>query len=237
MDFPYVKILKQAYGIVRDHKFLWIHGLFLFWGRAAIIISVKALLDKQEAGLVKGFVLARRFNKRAISVSIIINTALMVIAAGLAAPILYLYAENLLDRAVILGTLGLCIFIPFAAVLTMLNIMSAHFICLYDRRISESFLAGWDLIVRKWLTLLFFSVLLWLAISIAFAALIFVVFLIVLVFSAIPAWIFGALILAPSLAIIFAFHQSAWTLAFMELVKPVKFEEAAQAAPVAETVA
>src|SRR3989344_1614459 len=30
--FSYIKILKQAFGIVKTHKFLWIFGLFLVWG-------------------------------------------------------------------------------------------------------------------------------------------------------------------------------------------------------------
>jgi hypothetical protein len=31
---PFGKILKQAYWITKTHKFLWIFGLFLFWGSA-----------------------------------------------------------------------------------------------------------------------------------------------------------------------------------------------------------
>ncbi len=31
MDFPYLRILKQAFGLLRTHRFLWIFGLFLFW--------------------------------------------------------------------------------------------------------------------------------------------------------------------------------------------------------------
>lgn len=224
MGFPHSKILKQAYEAVRENKFLWVHGLFLVWGRAAIIVSVKALLEKKEAGVARGFSLARRFNRRVMASSVILSGVLLVVFGTLAAPTFYLFTVNLPDRAVILGAFGLCIFIPFAAVLTILNIFSANFVCLYDKGFKVSLLAGWDLLVRKSLTLLVFSVWLWVAVLLAFAGLLFVVFLIVLVFSGSLAWTFGVLISVPSLAIIRAFHQTAWTLAFLELVKPVKFE-------------
>src|SRR6185436_12047645 len=36
---PYSRILKQAYDILRAHKFLWALGLFLFWDMAANVAS------------------------------------------------------------------------------------------------------------------------------------------------------------------------------------------------------
>lgn len=236
MGFPNSKILKQAYVVVRDNKFLWIHSLFLFWGRAAMIISVKAILDRQEAGLSRGFLLARRFSRQVMVLSVILGGILIIIFGTLAMPTFYLFTANLPDRAVILSTFGLCIFIPFAAVLAILNVLSAHFLCFYGKSPQASFLASWDLLTKKSLTLLIFSVLLWLGLFIAFVALVFVVFLIVLVFSGVWEWAFGVLILVPALAIIRAFHQTAWTLAFMELVKPVKFEETENLAPLPEVV-
>ena len=144
------------------------------------------------------------------------------------------HAAGFFDRAVILTVLAACIFIPVAAVLMILDVISVYFICLYDRGLRESLFASWDLIVKKWPTLLVFAALLWLTLSFAFAALVFVVFLIVLVFSGSLVWIFSALILVPSLAILSAFHQTAWLLAFLELIKPVKFEETEEIASVPE---
>lgn len=264
MDFPYSKILKQAYEITSKHKFLWILGLFLIWSnigflpvskaelmpdvslglmavallflilnyraKIALIVSVKGLLDKQEVGLGKGLKVSKPFYLRALGAALGLSMITTIIFLILASPVFYLYHLQYEARAATLSVLALLIFAPLAVIMIYLNILSANFIALFDLKIMESIKASYNLIAKKWTQLIIFSILLWFRILIAFFATVFMVFLTMLVASyfASPI-IFGigvfvsALIFFSCSAVILAFHQTSWTVAFLELVKPVKF--------------
>jgi hypothetical protein len=51
---PYNQILKQAYAILRTHKFLWALGLFLFWDMAANVVSYQMNLSSNPMPEIRG---------------------------------------------------------------------------------------------------------------------------------------------------------------------------------------
>ena len=117
-----------------------------------------------------------------------------------------------------LATMALVIFIPVFIMAWLINILSGLFASLYALKAKESLKLGFNLFVKKLLPLFFFASTLWLIVLIALFIGFFVVSLV-----PVPFRFFGFLAIATP---IMTFYQTAWVLAFEELVKPVKTDEA-----------
>lgn len=224
--------------------------LVYFQSKAGLILSVKALIERQDTGFRKALNQARPVYHKILLLSFVIGAVTFVLLFILAAPVAYLWLSGYFSRAMMLAAFALAIFIPASISLFFLNTLSAIFITLQKLSLQTSLKASLSLISKKWSTLLVFSVVLWvLALTAFFATLVMVSLILVpFVWLAELAYLqgniyFGLYVAGLSLAtfaffvplsIIASFYQTAWVLAYEELVKPIKTDESEQSAVVPE---
>jgi hypothetical protein len=310
--FPYTRILRQALGLVRIHRFLWALSLFLVWSnlsyflvftpsngsrggqavsgginfsewtaaayarqiwvsviglvllgllvwlyvrsKAALIIAIKALLDKQETGYKKAFRASSMFSGRILGIWLITSLITLGILLVLTVPVANLISMHFTERAMLLSLIGIIIFIPLSIVIGFVYTFASLFVVLNDMTIKEAIQASVDLVSRYWLIVVTAAGGIILATVFGFLLSIFAVFVVsipVVFLAAItyymggpnlaePATIvalcigFVALVIAHTIVV--SFQQTAWTLVFLELVKPKKIEESEQPAVVPEVV-
>lgn len=296
MKLEYRKIFKQAWQITKLHKFLWLFGLFLFWGNAvsftysmdngkdntpnaiysqpwviwlqthpqtafwvllgvvllfvilvylyfrckiALLIAVKALIDKQSTSIAKAMSASQSFFGRVVGVAVVTNLIILILGVIISAPVIYLNSVGLDWRAKVLLILGLCILIPAAVVTSLINVLAPMFVVFYDQKIGESIRASFNLISKYWVTMLVFSIFTVVLVAMLFALIAIVVapFVLLGIFAyhkmdptmgliltttTISLGLIVFLILQSAAAV---FQQAAWILAFFELIKPEKLPE------------
>lgn len=288
---PFSKIFKQAYAILRTHKFLWVLGLLLVWGnllnlvsylfddknqsaqnarllehlknhttgdvigliaiflvmlillvlyfrsKAAIIIVVKSMLEKQPTGLGKSFKSSKLFYIRIFGLWFVTIFLLILVAALLGGPVAYLASIHYSSRALTLGVFALIIFLPISFVVNSINNLGPMFIVEHDMKIGEAISISFDMTRKHWPTVLAFSIALWFLTLIASIILVSTIGLGVAILSPIfyNMGTFGVLniVLAIAVTLVFililgmfaCYQQIAWVLLFDELVRPVKLEE------------
>ncbi|MBX4186738.1 MAG: hypothetical protein KW802_00540 [Candidatus Doudnabacteria bacterium] len=258
----YSKILKQAYEITRDNKFLWIFGLFLSlitvglyvigWLqensknggylfllftlsvivspilviriKTAIIIAVKAVVDKQETNAAKAFMTARFFYWRAIGVYLLVQMSILILLSVGVGPVMYLNHQGQNNSAIVLGVLAAVFLLPVVVTAVVVNILAPMFIVVYDQKVNEAINKTYPLI-SKHLGSIF-----------AFAVLNFLVSSITLFFSQFVLKLGSGmpLLIHVLIGIVYVgietfaviFMQTAWVLLFLDLIRPQKLEEA-----------
>lgn len=307
---PYKKLLKQAWQIVKTNRFLWLFGLFLFWGnifnfifsqsndanqpvspnvqdltdwfnnhigialllffvmilflvimfvlnyraKAGLILSVKAIVNKQPTGFKKELIAGKKYFWRLVGISLLLILAMFLLGLVLGGPVILLLNAQLYFRAAILGLFALIILLPLTILLSLMQTTAPLFTVLHDFGIRDSLNASFDLISQAWPVLLFYGFLLFCISIIGFVGSIFslsilsVPFVILSYFvyykvgltlavlSASVGLIIGIIFFLIVQAILALYVQTAWVLAFLEIVKPIiiKNPDAVVAEPVSE---
>lgn len=230
MDFPYNKILRQAYSITKQNKFLWGFGLFLvffpviwffaFWFKAGLITSIREVVNKRETNLAKSLSLGSNFFGRIGFLGLLLAVFLGAVNWLLLKPQPSQGAN--LFAILVYAIIGLTVI----AVVEL----AAVFVVFHDLKTKDSLNSALDLVSKHWLTLIVLSLIL-LAVSSVFPSVAAVVFF----------RFYGNINMA--LAAVFfllcsagplVFSQVCWVLGFQELVKPVKLEEDEQPIAVPE---
>ncbi len=283
MKFPYGAIFRQAFGILKTNRFLWILGLLLVWGylpqliflnrlsmewtqedsllmwglgllvlmiivviyfraRAALILAIKGILDKQPADLEKSWKIGRNFYGRMIQVTIILQTPVLALSVLMALPVSFLWMHQMISQAWVLSIVGTAILIPLWLVAMMANATSDIFIGVNNMVLDGALRASLDFIIRRWRTLLVFSLMLFglsilaLLLTVVPAGLISLIFVFLgrlayhngsaglldlRIISVLTSFLTFFLVYA----LMVVFHQVAWILAVNELTKLPKVEE------------
>lgn len=221
--------------------------------KAGILISVKAILDKQEISLRKGFKAAKLFWPRILGAWVLIVVFWVIISVILFAPIYYLLEKNLENRAGILAVLALVIYLPLMIGSRLVNFLSPLFIVVFDQTIKESLQKSANLSVEHWRILVWFWFVLSLITGLVSMVLtmVFVAVVGLVVFSAtfvyhkmsheigITMGIAGGTVsllgILASFSALITFQETSWLLFFLNLVRPEKIE-AEETVPVPEVV-
>ncbi len=242
----YRKILKQASDIVGANKLLYVLGLFLIlpptllsvWQVAnpfvnliivlwsvyittALLVMIKSILDKHELSLKKSVVLSSFFASRILSIWLLVEIGILVLAVVLGGPVLYVYGQGLKTGFVVLLVLALLIFIPVIVITSMVNILGPLFVINFNMKVREAIRHGYELLSHFWPSLIgLFFLQIFFEIPALFLPRFMVEWRSGLVVSIISAVVF---LIYESWLIVFS--QTVWLLAFNDLVKPQKFED------------
>lgn len=228
-------------------------ALLMLRAEAAIIVSVRRIIDKKETGFVNGFKNAKMFYWRIFGVLILVFLFMLAALLILGIPIYYLAISGLGNRAAILGIFALLIFIPVSIYFRFITSLAPNYVVLHDLKIKESIRASADLIKVHWVKILVFTVVLGIVtffavmIGLSLAALVWysVVQIVPLIydlegsgsnFAEIMGFTIGGLVIFALQAGIAAFGQVAWVLFFQELVSPEKIEETPEIGVVPEVI-
>ncbi|MBI2607239.1 MAG: hypothetical protein HYW51_00180 [Candidatus Doudnabacteria bacterium] len=211
--------------------------------QAGIIVSVRRILDRKEAGFINGFKNGRMFYLRIFGALALVFLLIIAALAVLGLPIFYLAVNGLASRASILGILALIIFVPVSIYLKLVSLLIPNFIVLHDLKIGESIKASADLVKTHWLKILVFSIFVGLVAFIGVVIGVFIAFVLGLaVVKFLPlnydliGFVVGGIVIWFVSAVLAAFQQTAWVLFFLELVKAQKLSEESETAPVPEIV-
>ncbi|MEJ0021732.1 MAG: hypothetical protein WDN47_04115 [Candidatus Doudnabacteria bacterium] len=227
--------------------------LLLFKARAGNIIAVKAIIDRQETSFVKSFNYGGLFHLRLLGVFLLMQIALFLALVVIGGPIFYLFSLKFFIRALILSAIGLIIFIPISVIAALISFLAPMFVVLHDFKIGEAIQRSFELVSQFWFTLLVFSFMLF-----CLAVLAFLASLIAAAITALPFVLLaylayhkvgfgagvaltivsvtaGSIVFLIIQALVATFAQTAWVLAFLELIKPQKLEEE-ESLPVPEIV-
>ncbi len=200
--------------------------ILFFLCKAGLIIAVKALLDKQETSIRKSFFVARLFYGRILTLSLLglVLIALLILIIG--GPILASSKGAHLVQTLILGSLGAIILIPILFVINFIMVMSPMFIVFYDSKVQEAIRQSMGLVLARWRWLLGFGLIL-LFIEVVVASLGFLLYFLYHNGS-IGSWIIvslGSILFLGLVSGVQVFQQTAWVLAFQDLIKPEKLAE------------
>jgi hypothetical protein len=214
--------------------------LYLYFrSRVAILIAIKALLDKQETSFHKSFKAGKLFLGRTFGVVFVANLIMVVLTAIISGPIMYLYHLGLDGRANVLYIFGMCILVPVSFVIFLVNALGPIFVVFYDQKIGEAIRSSIQLVTKHWVNLLVFTIY---ASVIVLSALIVVGLLLApfvllgffayhkmdetwnLIWMSISIGI-GFIIFLSINAVVAVFQQTSWVLVFLELIKPEKMSE------------
>ncbi|OGE80534.1 MAG: hypothetical protein A2660_00950 [Candidatus Doudnabacteria bacterium RIFCSPHIGHO2_01_FULL_45_18] len=195
-----------------------------FRAKAGLIIAVKAIIEKQDTSLKTSFAFSKLFYQRILAIAILVQLGLLILATLISAPIFFLYDHGYLIRALLLGIFGLGIFIPTMLLGVFINLLSPMFVVLFDLTISEAFRRSFELIMKHWPTLIAFGFLLFIVEFIAFSPLVFLGFL-AYHSGGLIYIIFGSIVFLLMQPLVAVFSQTAWVLAFTDLIKPQKLAD------------
>ncbi len=228
----------------------WILGLgfliFIFYiyfrARAALILSIKSIMEKQPLDLGKSWKSGRTMYVGLIKLAIILQTPVLALSALMALPVAWLWIQGFYTQAWVFGIAAAVILIPLWLLAMITNVLAGVFIGMNKMTIEGALRVSFDLVTRRWRVLLVFSLallgltLITLLISVVPAGLLSLIFVILgrLAYhngSAGPVdlriiTIFASFIVFFLVyALISVFHQAVWILAAGELNKTAKIED------------
>ncbi len=228
--------------------------IYYFRSKGALVVAVDELRTKKEIDKKLVYGLSEPHTVKLMKVGAGLSAVMLLIAAMLISPVVYLSSNGYTDRATYLGLIAALIYLPIFCLLYYASIFTPMFIVLQGMTINGGLKASLDLIRRFWPTLLAFSVGLLLI-----EVILLVLTLILMGVSALPfvlllnvfydtegrmlattlqvmAIIVGFMVFFASAALLTAFQRVAWTVAFFEIIKPVKVEETAEIETLPEVI-
>lgn len=221
---------------------LWL--VIYFRAKAGIILSVKLITEKQPVSFFLTFKLARNFLVRLLSVSLFLQVLLASLSFVILTPIFYLFSTGATGRGLILAGIGALVFIPSAFLVSFANIVTPLFLVIFEMPVFHGLKAAVSVITSAGRKLLWFALIL--AVIGVLATILAIMASSPFVILAILSYhrggqiagslLCGIVALAVFLsfqAVISAFQQTAWTLFFMELVRPEKIED--ETVPIPDT--
>lgn len=201
-----------------------------FRAKAGLIVAVKATLDKQETNFWRAFRLGGIFFNRILIISILIELGLILLGLVLSGPIVYMFNQHFTSRAIVLLILALLIFIPVAVLAILVNVLAPMFAVIFDLKIRQATASAFELVLKNKTQLSILGLLLLLA---EFLPLFLASIVLGLQHGLSMGLLSSGVFLVVASAIT-VFAQTAWVLAFLELIKPQKLEEE-DTLPVPET--
>lgn len=224
--------------------------MMYFLSKAAIIQSVKNLTERKNVDYPKAIKGGRDHLWRLAGTSAAIWAGVLVAAAILFIPVIYLATSQSATRAAYLGFLAIVIFLPVLAVGFIISVISPMFIVLFGLKVNSSLKAAYDLLATNWTTIIMVGLVLRLV-----SLLVFFVSLFSMILIAVPVaflsrlsydivgsagvnaiyTVLGLVLVGVFLVIqsaVSAFNHTAWVLVFLEIVKPKKAQGAEEEAAV-----
>jgi hypothetical protein len=216
--------------------------MIYFRAKAGMLLSIKMITERQPASFLLTFGIARNFMSRLVGIWVVLQGVMIVLGAVITTPIFYLFYIGQAGKGGILALLGLLVFLPIAFVISFINTLGPLFLVLFNMPVLQGIRAAVDAISQAWKKLLLFTLILSiisvLASILALAAAAPFVILTVLSYHSggyswvvIPSTLVAVAIFLGCQAVISTFHQTSWTLFFLELIGPEKIEEETVSVP------
>lgn len=248
---PHLSYLNRLPAFLKPEPpagWIWCLGFLIlilyiyFRARAALILSIKSILDKQPLDLGKSWKSGRSIYVGLIKVAIILQTPVLAVSALMTLPVAWLWIQDFYVQAWVFGIAAAVILIPLWLLAMIINVLAGVFIGMNKMTVDGALRVSFDLITRRWRILLVFGLsllgltLITLLISVVPAGLLSLIFVILgrLAYhngSAGPVdlriiTIFASFIVFFLVyALISVFHQAVWILAAGELNKTAKIED------------
>jgi hypothetical protein len=234
--------------------FIILAVIYYFRSKGALIVGASQLRTRKDVNKRVAYEDSEPYTTQLMKVGFGLLAAILILTAVLASPVLYLTSNNYSARAASLGLLALVIYLPLLAFLYYSSVFAPMFMVLHRMSAANALRASYDLVVRKWPWLVIFSVLLLgieifaVIVGIALAALAMLPFVLLLnvlydmggsataTILQTLAGIAGFVVFFISQGMVAAFQRIAWVIAFFEISRPVKAEEAAAAESVPEVI-
>ncbi len=234
--------------------FITLAVIFYFRSKGALISAVSQLRDKKSLDKKLVYSESEPHTIKLMKVGFGLMAAMLLVGALLASPVVYLTANNYSSRAFSLGLMATIIYLPIFCILYYLAVLTPMFIVLQRMSIGGALKAGFDLIRKYWPMLIAFS-----AILLLVELVLVIVSLGLMVAATLPfvllynvfydmggqtaanilqglAILAGFMVFFISMGLVAGFQRIAWTIAFFEIIKPVKIEEAATAETLPEVI-
>lgn len=207
--------------------------------KAGLILSISAIVNRQPTGFKKELNAGKKYFWRLVGISLSLILVMIFLGVILGGPIILLVNAQLYFRAVILGIFGLIILVPLMILLSLMEITAPLFTVLHNFKIRDSFNASFDFITQVWPSLLLYGFLLFSISMIGFIISIFLLGLLSVPFVILSYFVYykmglalatisatvglfiGMIVFLFTQAVIVLYTQTAWVLAFMEIVKPI----------------
>jgi hypothetical protein len=194
--------------------------LFLVRSNTALIIAIKAILDKQVTSVKKSFNASKLFYGRILMLSVLIYFSSLIVSGIMLGPSRYMYEQNQLSQAWSLMILGLIILLPLLMLAMAMSVISFMFVITYDLKVKEALTRTGEMLGKQWYSI--FGLLVFL-IVLDLPALFLLQYMVGFRGGLVVSIMAGALFLIYQSAFI-VFQQTAWMLLFNDLIKPQKFE-------------
>lgn len=228
--------------------------IYYFRSKAVVVLAVKQLQDKPQLDQKKIHSQAEPHVGSYIKFGLATVSTLGILTAFLLSPVLYLSAHDYAIRAGILGALAIFAYVPIIGLFYCVMVfgpmfMAAHYLSSWDsaRASADVFRANWLFLAGLWLILLAVE-LAGLAISVGLMFLASAPFVLLTqifydgggsgdetTLQAL-AGIVVFMVFFMSQAAIAAYQRVAWAVAFFEIVRPVKMDEADEPETVPEVI-
>lgn len=229
-------LLKQPWGIAFVVIVSGIWLMVYFRAKAGILLSIKMIIERQPTSFLLTFRLARNFMARLLGIWAVLQGIMILVGAVITTPIFYLFYIGQVGKAGTLTLIGLLVFLPIAFVASFVNTLGPLFLVLFNMPIVQGIKSAISAISEAWRKLLVFSIILSIISIVASilalaAAAPFVIFAVLSYHSgghiwvSVPATLIALLIFLAGQAVISTFHQTSWTLFFLELIGSEKIEE------------
>lgn len=228
--------------------------IYYFRNKAVVFLAVKQLQVKSKIDKKKIYSDTEPHVGSLIKFGMTSASILGMITVFLLTPVLYLSSSGYDVRAWILGALAISAYMPILALIYCVMVfgpmfMTIHTLSSWDgvRASSDVFRGNWLFLVGLWLILLGVE-LVWLVISVGLTLLAMLPFVLLTqifydvggsagasVLQALGG-IAGFVVFFMSQAMIAAYQRVAWTVAFFEIVRPVKMDEAEEPETIPEVI-
>jgi hypothetical protein len=202
-----------------------------FRSKAGIISAVKAIVDKEDTSFRKSFAASRLYYSRILLLTLSVFLVFIILGYILVSPVTLLWSQGHTNEAWTLGVFAAVIGLPVLILGLLIDVFGATFIVVFDQTFFEATNKAFKLISENLFKVLILGFVLLLVRIVAFVLLILLDYYI----HSLALGVTVLLVFFVVQMLIEVFCQTAWTLFFLDLIKPKKLEEA-EVVPAAEAI-
>jgi hypothetical protein len=120
------------------------------WFRSALIWTVFRLEGNQEVSLMTALKQSTKHIGTVLLSGAIVSLVMFLVVMWVSVPILLVFNRDLIFRAVLLGLVGLIIFLPVAITLSLVHIFTSCFRVIYGMKLKQAMQSAFDLLGSCW---------------------------------------------------------------------------------------
>ncbi|HYC79784.1 MAG TPA: hypothetical protein VEC17_02050 [Candidatus Binatia bacterium] len=228
--------------------------IYYFKTKAAVFLAVKKLKDYKSIDKEEIKEMAEPYTVGLLKTGLAFGALILILTSLFASPVAYLSSNDYSSRATMLGLIALFFYIPVFILIYYSSVFTPMFMVMHNMTPMNGFRASMDFIRKHWPLFVLLSIILviieiiGLIISVALALVLIWPFVLLsqlfydmggqtmLVIVQTLAGIAGFVVFFMSQGLIAVFQRIAWAIAFLEMVRPLKSEEQAEAETVPEII-